>query len=129
MKQLDNEINELQSNNNQMEGQMIKLRSQISSMEGKLRFAEREHESMEEKHRTLTQQLDELRSTLVKHLSEVKGSEETKKGPSRENVEAFLASLKGIEESSSPLTPPATADKDLYESVKQTVSNIAVSAT
>ena len=94
---------------------------------------------MEEKHRTLTHQLDELRTTLVKHLSDVKtGTQESvesppqqQKGPSRENVEAFLASLKGIEESTgegaSPLTPPPTADK--YDSVKQTVSNIAVSAT
>lgn len=139
IKQLDSEISELQSNNNQMEGQMIKLRTQIFTMEGKLKYAEKEHQSMEEKHRTLTHQLDELRTTLVKHLSDVKtGTQESaepspqqQKGPSRENVEAFLASLKGIEESTgegaSPLTPPPTADK--YDSVKQTVSNIAVSAT
>ncbi|XP_072025257.1 LOW QUALITY PROTEIN: uncharacterized protein [Amphiura filiformis] len=129
MKQLDSEIIELQSNNNQMEGQMIRLRTQISTMEGKLRFAKRLNTNPWKKTPTLTQQLDELRSTLVKHLSDVKGSEEAKRGPSRENVEAFLQSLKGIEESSSPLTPPPTADKDIYESVKQTISNIAVSAT
>ncbi|XP_022088741.1 myelin transcription factor 1-like [Acanthaster planci] len=115
---LDTEISELQHSNCQMESQMIKLRTQITSMEGKLHMAEKEHSAMEEKHRTLTQQLEELRNTLIKHLSEVQsqaasapqqaataagaaqlpqpaaaGAAATRPGLSRENIEAFLTSL------------------------------------
>nr|XP_054772783.1 myelin transcription factor 1-like protein isoform X6 [Lytechinus pictus] len=100
---LDIEINELQSSNCQMEAQMRRLKTQISTMETKLRQAEQEHRAMEEKHRSLTMQLDGLRNTLIRHLSDVKsvamsgGREASLLGPSYERMEQFLASLKELD--------------------------------
>ncbi|XP_041484009.1 myelin transcription factor 1-like protein isoform X5 [Lytechinus variegatus] len=100
---LDIEINELQSSNSQMEAQMRRLKTQIATMETKLRQAEQEHRAMEEKHRSLTMQLDGLRNTLIRHLSDVKsvamsgGREASLLGPSYERMEQFLASLKELD--------------------------------
>ncbi|XP_038057779.1 myelin transcription factor 1-like isoform X3 [Patiria miniata] len=125
---LDTEITELQHSNCQMESQMIKLRTQITSMEGKLHTAEKEHNAMEEKHRTLTHQLEELRNTLIKHLSDVQSQTASvpqqaaaqlpppasgtaaRSGLSRENIEAFLTTLEttatGGGSEDRPETPP-----------------------
>eukprot|EP00057_Strongylocentrotus_purpuratus_P022271 XP_011676745.1 PREDICTED: myelin transcription factor 1-like protein isoform X4 [Strongylocentrotus purpuratus] len=100
---LDIEINELQSSNCQMEAQMRRLKTQITTMETKLRQAEQEHRAMEEKHRSLTVQLDGLRNTLIRHLSDVKSvamsssREASLLGPSYERMEQFLVSLKELD--------------------------------
>ena len=79
------------------------LKTQIATMESKLRQAEQEHRIMEEKHRCLTSQLDGLRSTLIRHLSDVKsvamsgGRVASLLGPSYERMEQFLASLKELD--------------------------------
>ena len=156
---LDSEISELQHNNCQMESQMIKLRTQISSMETKLHVAEKEHNAMEVKHRTLTHQLDELRNTLIKHLSDVQNQTASavtpaaaalppppaRPGLSRENIEAFLTSLETKVAEDRPETPPEEEGTQMeFETVESAkvkptatvaavgsavVNNIAVSAT